>query len=322
MNSKFKVLFIDTVHPILKEMFVEKGFICEEVSQLTPKEVLQKAVSCQGIIIRSRIKIDKQFIDQAQELKFIGRVGAGMENIDVEYAKAKGIQCFNSPEGNRDAVAEHAMGMLLSLMNNICRANKEVREGKWLREKNRGIEISGKTVGIIGVGNMGTAFAQRLAGFNVQVLGYDKYKAGYSSQFIRETKMEEIFEKADIVSLHVPLTQETEYLANDKFFSSFKKNIWIINTSRGKVVNSDDLVKNIEAGKIMGAALDVLEYEKFSFEEIAPENLSPSLLYLTKSDKVIFTPHIAGWTHESNIKLSQILADKIITAFYTSKSCE
>src|SRR3989339_377533 len=300
MNSSFKILLIDSAHPVLKEILVANGFICEDASHLPVEEIIRTAVSFQGIILRSKFIIDTAFIDKSPLLKFIGRVGAGMENIDVEYAQSKGIQCFNSPEGNRDAVGEHALGMLLSMLNNLCRANSEVREGKWLREKNRGIEIAGKTVGIIGVGNMGNAFAQRLAGFNAQVLGYDKYKTAYSNSYIRETDMAEIFEKADIVSLHVPLTQETEYLANNLFFSSFRKNIWFINTSRGKVVNTDELVKNLESGKIRGTALDVLEYENFSFEDIALEKVSPSLLYLMKSDKTILSPHIAGWTHESN----------------------
>jgi D-3-phosphoglycerate dehydrogenase len=264
-------------------------------------------------VLRSKFKITKEIIDSAPNLKCIARVGAGMENIDVEYATQKGIACVNSPEGNRDAVAEHALGMLLALFNNLVKANAEVRDGKWLREENRGVEFCGKTIGIIGYGNMGAAFAQRLQGFGVNVLAYDKYKTNFGNDFIKESRLEDIFEQADILSLHTPLTEETHYLINDAFIKQFKKNIYVVNTARGKCLNTTDLVKNLESGKVLGACLDVLEYEAVSFEGIDEKEIPQPLQYLLRSDKVILTPHIAGWTKESNIKLAEFLAEKIIT---------
>jgi D-3-phosphoglycerate dehydrogenase len=264
-----------------------------------------------GIVIRSKIKITKEIIDKATNLKFIARAGAGLENIDVIYAQSKGILCLHAPEGNRDAVGEHALGMLLSLFNNLCKANKEVREGKWIREGNRGVELMGKTVGIIGYGNMGSAFADRLKGFGVTVLVYDKYKKNFGTDFIIETSMKEIFEKADVISIHTPLTDETHYLIDDVFINNFKKNIYIINTARGKCLNTADLVKNIKSGKILGACLDVLEYEVVSFENLDVANLPEPFQYLIKSDKVMLSSHIGGWTIESNEKIARVLAEKI-----------
>ena len=235
-----------------------------------------------------------------------------MENIDVDYAVRRGIRCLNSPEGNRDAVGEHALGMLLSLMDHIVVADRQVRYGHWLREANRGDEIKGKTVGIIGYGNMGSAFSQRLKGFEANVISYDKYKKDYSDGNTRETAMEELFEECDILSLHIPLTEETDGMVDDAFLKRFRKNIRLINTARGKIVRTGDLVKNMVSGKVIGAALDVLEYEDTSFEALA-EDLPAELSYLTASDRVILTPHIAGWTHESNIKLATVLVEKIRT---------
>jgi D-3-phosphoglycerate dehydrogenase len=265
--------------------------------------------------LRSKFKITAAIIDSAPNLKCIARVGAGMENIDVAYATQKGIACVNSPEGNRDAVAEHTIGMLLCLFNNITKANAEVKSGKWLREENRGIELHGKTIGIIGYGNMGTAFAQRLQGFGVKVLAYDKYKTNFGTEFVKETYLEEIFQQANVLSIHTPLTEETNYLINDAFLNSFKKNIYIINTARGKCLNTADLVKSIENKKVLGACLDVLEYEAVSFEGIDYKKIPQPMQYLLKSDKVVLTPHIAGWTKESNIKLAEFLAEKIIAVF-------
>ena len=239
-----------------------------------------------------------------------------MENIDLAFAETAGVQCFNSPEGNRDAVGEHTLGMLLSLMNNLNRADRQVRAGKWNREENRGTEIKGKTIGIIGYGNMGSAFAQRLRGFEVRVISYDKYKKEYSDGNTKETVLEEIFDVADIVSMHIPLTDETLYMCDAEFFQRFRKNIWFINTSRGSVVNTEALVEQIKSGKLNGAALDVLEYESSSFE-ILSENFPEAFRFLTQSDKVILTPHIAGWTVESNVKLAKVLVDKILQAFPT-----
>lgn len=308
---KGKILIIDAVHPLIREELEKAGYTCDFFPGLAREELLSIAPAYRGVIVRSKFRIDREFIDRATGLTFIGRVGAGMENIDVEYAAAKGIACYNSPEGNRDAVGEHAVGMLLSLMNNMNRADRQVRQGTWDREGNRGHEIMGRTVGIIGYGNMGSAFARCLSGFGARVIAYDKYKRDYSNEFVAETTMEELFRECDIVSMHVPLTGETKYMADDTFFSSFSKPVWFLNTSRGGVVRTADLVKHLDAGKILGAALDVLEYEDTSFEKLQPI-APPDLQYLLASDRVILTPHIAGWTVESNIKLARVLVGKIL----------
>lgn len=307
-----KILFIDSNHPILHQTLEKAGHICDLNYKWTREEILTRIHEYDGIVIRSRIKINKEIIDKAGKLKFIARAGAGMENIDTVYAESKGIKCLHAPEGNRDAVAEHALGMVLSLFNNLCRANKEVREGKWVREGNRGIELMGKTVGIIGYGNMGSAFAERLKGFGVTVLVYDKYKKGFGTDFIQEVSLDKIFNETDILSLHTPLTDETHYLINDPFIKQFKKNIYIINTARGKSLNTGDLVSNLQSGKVLGACLDVLEYEMTSFENLDASNLPAAFQYLIQSDKVMLSSHIAGWTHESNEKIAQILAEKIL----------
>ncbi len=311
-----KVLFIDSVHPLIREELTAMGFHCDFFPGYGRRELLHIAGDYSGIIIRSKITIDKEFLEKATQLKFIGRVGAGMENIDVAFAGSRGILCLNSPEGNRDAVGEHTLALLLSLMNHINRADREVRQGTWIREGNRGTEIKGKTVGIIGYGNMGSAFAQRLKGFEANVISWDKYKEGYSDGNTRETTMEELFEQCDIVSLHIPLTEETEWLADDRFFNRFRKNIWLVNSARGKIVRTQDLVKNIISGKVAGAALDVLEYEDTSFESVSDKRPA-DLEFLAKSDRVVLTPHIAGWTFESNVKLARVLVEKIreITSF-------
>jgi D-3-phosphoglycerate dehydrogenase len=306
-----KILFIDSNHPILHETLQKLGHTCDLNYQWTKDEIIHNIHLYDGIVIRSKIKITKEIIDKAINLKFIARAGAGLENIDVKYAESKGIQCLHAPEGNRDAVGEHAIGMLLSLFNNLCKANKEVREGKWIREGNRGIELMGKTVGIIGYGNMGSAFAERLKGFGVKVLVYDKYKRDLSTDFIIEATLKELFEKADVISLHTPLTDETHYLIDDVFINNFKKNIYIINTARGQCLNTTDLVKNIQSGKVLGACLDVLEYEITSFENIDVANLPEPFQYLIKCDKVMLSPHIGGWTIESNEKIARVLAEKI-----------
>jgi len=315
-NNNYKILFVDSTHEILSDKLAKAGFICDYKPEINGTEIINIIPSYEGLIIRSKIKIDKAFIDKATNLRFIGRVGAGLENIDVEYAEKKGIKCFNSPEGNRDAVGEHALGLLLCLLNNVLKADAEVRKGLWIREKNRGTEIKGKTVSIIGYGNMGGAFAQRLRGFGAHVIAYDKYKFNYSDEYVTEKTLNDIFEETDILSLHIPLTDETQFMINDHFINQFKKNIYLINTARGKVVKTDDLIKNIRSGKVIGAALDVLEYEQTSFENLhSAEKLPETFEYLIKSDRVILTPHIAGWTNESNIKLSEFIADKIIRAF-------
>ncbi|MCF8276928.1 MAG: hypothetical protein K9J17_09350 [Flavobacteriales bacterium] len=309
------ILFLDTVHEHLESHLKRMDFECEDGTTWSRAEVLSRIGRYEGIVIRSRIKLDKELLDAARNLRFIARAGAGMENIDVDHAKMLGIQCFNAPEGNRDAVAEHAIGMLLSLFNKINTADLEVRKGLWLREENRGVELLGRTVGIIGYGNTGQAFAKRLAGFGVLTYAYDKFKKGFSSDLVIETNLESIVQEAEIVSLHVPLTKETHHMINDAFFEKLNYPIYLINTSRGQVVDTEALVRAMESGKVLGACLDVLEFEKFNFEQIENEQIPPAFQYLIDSPRVILTPHIAGWTVESNAKISHVLGEKIQQAY-------
>jgi len=306
-----KILFIDTVHPLLKQELEKENHICVTAYNKSKTEIEQIISNYQGIIIRSRFKIDKQFIDCGSNLKFIARAGSGLDNIDVDYAENKNIHCYNAAEGNRQAVAEHALGMLLSLFNNLNRADQEIRNGVWEREGNRGIELTGKTVAIIGYGNNGSAFAEVLKGFNVKILAYDKYLKNYSYK----STMESIYKEADIVSLHIPLTDETTYLIDDNFINSFEKDIYLINTARGKCTNTKDLVAALENGKIKGACLDVLEYEKTSFENLSQEGFSNDMQYLMNSKNTMLSPHIAGWTIESNVKIAEVLLNKFISDF-------
>jgi D-3-phosphoglycerate dehydrogenase len=313
--NKGKVLFIDTVHPVLKEDLTAFGFQCDYFERFGREDFLSIISDYIGIIIRGKIKLDRDFLSAATNLKFIGRVGAGMENIDMGFAESRGISCLNAPEGNRDAVGEHALGMLLMLMNRLKIADREVREGTWIREGNRGTEICGKTIGIIGYGNMGSAFAQRLKGFGARVIAYDKYKFNFSDEFVEEVGMKTIFSESNILSLHVPLTEETKFLVDDDYMKNFMKDIYIINTSRGKVLKTADLVRNIKTGKVIGACLDVLEYEKMSFENIDQDQLPEDFKYLIQSERVVLSPHIAGWTHESNYKMAKVIVGKIIELY-------
>ncbi len=306
--NKGKILFVDTAHDELTNSLVKQGFECDYFSDYGRKELMSIANNYVGIIVRSKVKLDAEFLSYCTKLKFIGRVGAGMENIDVDYAHNNDIICLNAPEGNRDAVGEQAIGMLLTLFNNLIVADSEVRNGIWIREGNRGYELGGKKIGIIGYGNTGNAFARKLIGFDVDVLAYDKYKSNFSDDFVKESTMEEIFEQCDILSLHVPLTNETEYLLSSDYLSKFKKNIYVINTSRGKVVVTSDLISGINSGKVLGACLDVLEYEGLSFEDI---KLPEEFKTLISMKNVVLSPHIAGWTHESSYKMAVTLADKI-----------
>lgn len=306
-----KVLFIDTTHEILPQKLEEMGFQCDYFADYKYQDYLNCIADYDGVVIRSKIKMDKPILEQAKKLKFIGRVGAGMENIDVQFAESIGIACLNSPEGNRDAVAEHALGMILALRNHLVRVNQEVRNGIWIREENRGFELKGKTLAIIGYGNMGKAFAQRLCGFEMTVIAYDKYKSSFSDEYAQEVALEEVFKQADIISYHVPLTQETRYMFNGEFIAQMTRPFYLINTARGPVVNTADLMKGIEAGQVLGAALDVLEFEGISFEKLKEEDLPESFQKLISSDQVLLSPHIAGWTVESNIKLSTFIVEKI-----------
>jgi len=302
-----RILFTDSVHPLLKSELIKEKNICEENFSSNKEEIEKIICGYDGIIIRSRFAIDKHFIDKAKNLKFIARAGSGMENIDVEYANSKRIKCFNASEGNRQAVAEHALGMILSLFNNLNRSDKEIRNGKWKREKNRGHELSGKTIGIIGFGNNGAAFSKVLSGLDVEILSYDKYLEDYKYK----STMEEIYNKADIISLHIPLTEETTYLVNENFINNFEKNFYLINTARGKCVNTKDLVSAMKNGKVLGACLDVLEYEKTSFEDLERKEILTELQYIFDSEKTILSPHIAGWTKQSKLKIAEVLFQKI-----------
>lgn len=306
-----KVLFIDTAHPTLQDQLEGLGFVCEYHETYGYDQYLTIIDQYVGLIVRSKIPVDRQLLDAASELRFIARVGAGMENIAVDYAHQRGIACFNAPEGNRDAVAEHAVAMLLSLFRNLIKADGEVRSGIWKREENRGIEIKGKTVAIIGYGNTGSAFARKLSGFECRIMAYDKYKSGFASKLVEEVTMPQIFEEADILSLHLPLSEETRYLVDTKYINNFQKSFYLINTSRGAVVHTTDLLTALEVSKISGACLDVLEYEKFSFEAIQPHELSSVFQRLVKRADVVLSPHIAGWTHESNRRMADVLVQKI-----------
>lgn len=307
-----KILLLDKNHPLITEQLLTKGFVLEEDFISSYDEICHRIESYDGIIIRSRIPLDRNFLEKGKNLKFIARVGAGMENIDVAAAQQLGIQLINSPEGNRDSVAEHVVGMLLILMNRLFIASQEVKNGIWKREENRGDELLGKTVGLIGYGNMGKATAKRLSGFGCKVVFHD-ILPGLSDEFATQVTLEELKNTADIVSLHIPLTTETHYLIDEKFIDEMKNDFYFINTARGKNVETRFLVEGLRSGKIKGACLDVLEYEKSSFEHLEAEN--DDLKFLLESEKTIVTPHIAGWTHQSKEKLAQVIVDKIVASF-------
>ncbi len=307
-----KVIFIDSVHPILRERLEKAGYECDWSIDLDRAAIIERIHNYEGAVIRSRFKFDKEILDKATSLKWIARSGAGMENIDVAHAEQKGVKCYNSPEGNRDAVAEHAIGMLLSLFNHLSRGDAEVRAAQWNREKNRGVELKGKTVGILGYGYMGEAFAKRLKGFGVKVIAYDKYKKGFGNSYVKEVEEEEFFQTTEVLSIHLPLTEETNGLIDEAYLARFRKNIYLINTARGKNLVIDHLMQAIDSGNVLGACLDVLEYESTSFEQLEKDQLPSAFKRLATSDKVILSPHIAGWTEESYYKLSEVLADKIL----------
>lgn len=310
-----KILHLDSNHPLLINQLNDIGYTNHEDYTSSKAKIEAKISEYDGIIIRSRFSIDRQFLDVATNLKFIGRVGAGLENIDCEYAEEKGIYLISAPEGNRNAVGEHALGMLLSLFNKLNKADKEVSEGKWLREANRGLELDGKTVGLIGYGNMGKAFAKKLRGFDVDVLCYD-IKPRVGDENAKQVSLKELQEKGDVLSLHTPQTPLTLSMVNSDFINSFKKSFWLINTARGKSVVTKDLVEALKSGKILGAGLDVLEYEKSSFENLFSSNHMPEAFqYLIEAENVLLTPHVAGWTIESKIKLAQTIVDKIKAKF-------
>ena len=307
-----KILITDDSHRTLIDRLREYGHECVVWPECTYESLLGSIGEYDALVVRSKIVIDRHFIDNARNLKCIGRIGAGMETIDVDYAESCGIRCLNSPEGNRDAVGEHAVGLLLAMADNIARGDAEVRKGLWRREANRGFEIGGRTVGIIGFGNMGSAFAKRLQGFGCKIVAYDKYKpSGYAPSYVEEVSLEELRSSAEIVSLHVPLTDETRYMVDEKFVGSFARPFYLINTSRGAVVKTSALAAGLKSGKVLGAALDVIEYEDMSKDGLDLEGLTEDFRYVLSSPNTVLTPHVAGWTVESRDKLGAVLADKI-----------
>ena len=310
-----KVLHLDTNHPLLWDGLEKLGY--KNVADYSSdKEDIEKVIGqYDGIIIRSRISLDRSFLEKATNLKFIGRVGAGLENIDVGFAKERDIYLAAAPEGNRNAVGEHTLGMLLSLFNNFNKAHREVQQGTWDREGNRGVELEGKTVGIIGYGNMGKAFAQKLIGFDIEVICYD-IVGGVGDANCRQVGIMELQQRTDVLSLHVPQTPLTRNMINTEFIEAFQKPFWLLNTARGKCVNTADLVEALKSGKVLGAGLDVLEYEKSSFENLFTKGELPEAFqYLIEADNVLLTPHVAGWSKESKVKLAQTILDKISRRF-------
>ncbi|MBB6682022.1 hydroxyacid dehydrogenase [Aequorivita sp. 609] len=310
-----KILHLDNNHPLLLKMLKDAGFTNEENYTISKADTEEIISEYDGIVIRSRFNIDKQFLDAAKNLKFIARVGAGLESIDIDYAVKLGVKLIAAPEGNRNAVGEHSLGMLLSLINNLNKADKEVKNGLWNREANRGIELDGKIVGIIGYGNMGKAFSRKLSGFDCEVLCYD-IKENVGDDNAKQVSLKELQQQADVLSLHTPWTPLTDKMIDAEFINAFSKPFWLINTARGKSVVTSDLVSALKSGKILGAGLDVLEFEKLSFETLFDsDNLPNSLKELFAMDNVILSPHIAGWTVESKEKLATVIAEKIIRTF-------
>lgn len=301
-----KILIVDDLHPVFKERATALGYVVDDRPLITRAETLAAVADYEGIAVRTKFRIDQEIFEAAPKLEFVARAGAGLDNIDIDIAKQRNIALLAANEGNMDAVGEHAIGLLLSLMNNFRQADLQIRNGIWDREGNRGYELKDKTVGIIGYGFMGQSFARKLSGFGVNVLAYDKYKTNFSDAFAREVSMEEIVKHSDVLSLHIPLTKETKQMVNDEYFFHFKKPIFFINTARGEIVNTQAVINNIANGKIIGAGLDVLENEKFPA-------LAEQLWYesLKTNEKVILTPHVGGWTFDSYRKISEVLAQKL-----------
>jgi D-3-phosphoglycerate dehydrogenase len=308
MNDKKIIIITAKVHTYLIESLEEKGYTILYLPEISYKELLKIVDAAQGLIITTRIKIDKVMLDKAINLKWIGRLGSGMELVDTIYAASKGVRCISTPEGNKNAVAEHAVGLILNLLNNITPSYLQIKEGKWIREDNRGIELSGKTIGIIGYGHTGSAFAKVLEGFKVVILAYDKYKTNFGNDSVTEASLAAIAEQAEIISFHLPLNDETRHLCNIAFLTSLQKTPYIINTSRGEVIHTGDLIKSLQQQLIAGAALDVLENE--NLDTLSPKQQA-ELEFLTNQKNVLITPHIAGYSHESFQKMSNILLEKL-----------
>lgn len=313
--GKRKIIFIDQPHRYLEDHLTELNFECLPLYQSSKEEIFEVLPESFGVVMRSRFKVDRTFIDKGINLKFIAREGVGLEHIDTKYAELKGIKVLYSPEGSRDTVAEHTLGLLLMLMNKLALADRQIRNGAWLRESNRGIEIKGKTIGIIGYGNMGSAFAQRLKGFEAKVIAYDKFKFGYADEYATEVDLETIFKESDIISLHIPYSEDNHYFVDSDFLSRFQKKIFLLNTARGMILKTSDLVEHLQSGKVLGAALDVLEYEETSFNFIDFETQPAPLHHLIQADNVVLSPHIAGWSVESKLGHARVLAEKITRLF-------
>jgi len=301
-----KILIVDDLHPEFKKQAADMGYHCDDRPDMSREQALAVIAEYEGLAIRTKFRVDREIIDAGIKLKFIARAGAGMDNVDEEYARSKGIACINAPEGNRDAVAEHAIGLLLALMINLRKGDAGIRNGVWDREGNRGWELKGKTVALIGYGNTGRAMARKLSGFDVEVIAFDKYKTGYSDAYVKEMSMEQVVKNADVISFHIPLTRETRQLVDEEYLYHFKKPLFLINTSRGEIASTQAILKGIASGKILGAGLDVLEIEKFP--ALAEK---PWYGDLVNDGRVILTPHVAGWTFDSYRKISEVLAEKL-----------
>ncbi|MEZ4949562.1 MAG: NAD(P)-dependent oxidoreductase [Saprospiraceae bacterium] len=310
--SKGTIVFTDQTHDYLAEKLQNEGFDCAFRFKDSREDIERDLHKYVGLVCKSRIPINRSFLEFGKNLKFVARAGVGVEHIDIEAAKDFGISVLKSPEGSRDAVGEHTIGMLLGLMNNLMRAHVQVRQKQWIRKPNTGVELKGKTVGILGYGNMGNAFAKRLTGFGCEVIAYDKYKSNYGDQYAAEVRLDELFEKADVLSIHIPYEGGNHYFVNEEFISSFQKDIWLVNTARGLVLETHALVNALESGKVQGAALDVIEYEEMSFDNFTFDNLPAPLEYLLQADNVVLAPHIAGWSEESYEGHARVLADKIL----------
>ncbi len=303
-----KCLIIDEMHPSIVPLLEGLGFDVIYRPQIEQEEVYPQLEDCYCLVIRSKVNVDEKLLSYTNELRYIVRAGAGIDNLEVESIISKGIKIINAPEGNRDALAEHAIGMLLALFNNITKSSREIGQGTWDREGNRGVELMGKTVGLIGYGHMGKAFSKRLSSFGCEVLAFDKYKQGFPSKYAKEVPMEDLFGRAEVLSLHVPLTPETKAMVDESFLNRFTNNIYLLNTARGGILSIRALVKGLQKGKVLGAALDVLENEKLA---TLTKEQKMDLAFLSQSDQVILTPHVAGWTYESYRKINKVLIEKL-----------
>lgn len=312
MTNSRRILFIDEPHPLLINSLQDAGCTLLFGYQHSREDILAELPACDGVVVRSRLQIDRSFLAEAPKLTFVARIGVGTEHIDLAACRQEGVAVFTSPEGSRDTVGEHTVGMLLMLLNRLAIADREVRAGAWIREGNRGVELTGKTVGILGYGNMGTAFAKRLSGFGAEVMVYDKFKTDYGDEYARAVSLRELQAGSDIISLHIPYLPENHHFLDKAFIQACAKNIYVLNTARGTVLHTADLVAAMKTGKVLGAALDVLEYEEMSFSTLQPDRLPEPFQYLRQSERTVLTPHIAGWSHEAKRGHARVLSEKIL----------